>query len=392
MILESLRIKNFRILEDFKIEKLGRLNLIVGKNNSGKSTVLEALRIYAANAEQKLLDEIAREHEESRNLIDGDLLPFQSFFSGRIFPDQEDSPILIGDSSKSSDWLCLEHVYCERFEETTSDDKGGTSTVIKTRTIKKSEKIQDADEIFEAIRISKNQKELSLIEIKRDSSKREKKNRKFSVDGIESTPCSIVPTQDVSMSELADEWDKIALTEYEEQLKTALKFIDDRVEGVAFIKNNNDDYADSESFFFPFRKFKRFAKVKISNFDHPVPLNSMGDGMRKVLRLAVQSFSAKDGFFLIDEFENGLHFSVQKKIWSWLFDLAERFNIQVFATTHSWDCIESFSNVAKEKQHIRAVLLRVGSSQRTSNKGKVIATEFSEETLWAISQADVEVR
>ena len=43
MHLDSLKIKNFRILEDVTIEKLGHVNLIVGKNNSGKSTVLEAL-------------------------------------------------------------------------------------------------------------------------------------------------------------------------------------------------------------------------------------------------------------------------------------------------------------------------------------------------------------
>ena len=47
--LESLQIKNFRMLEDFSVEKLGDVNLIVGKNNSGKSTVLEALRIYASS-------------------------------------------------------------------------------------------------------------------------------------------------------------------------------------------------------------------------------------------------------------------------------------------------------------------------------------------------------
>ncbi len=63
-MLNSLVIKNFRMLEDFKIEKLGRVNLIVGKNNSGKSTVLEALRIYAGNANEELLKTITESHDE----------------------------------------------------------------------------------------------------------------------------------------------------------------------------------------------------------------------------------------------------------------------------------------------------------------------------------------
>ncbi len=58
MHLKSLHIKNFRMLEDFQVSKLGRVNLIVGKNNSGKSSVLEALRIYAGNANPNLLAEL----------------------------------------------------------------------------------------------------------------------------------------------------------------------------------------------------------------------------------------------------------------------------------------------------------------------------------------------
>ena len=61
--LNSLEIKNFRALENFKVDKLGRVNLIVGKNNSGKSTVLEALRIYAGNAQRELLVDIEKSHD-----------------------------------------------------------------------------------------------------------------------------------------------------------------------------------------------------------------------------------------------------------------------------------------------------------------------------------------
>lgn len=64
-MLTNLRIKNFRMLEDLEIPKLGRVNLIVGKNNSGKSTILEALRIYAGKAHPALLREILINHDES---------------------------------------------------------------------------------------------------------------------------------------------------------------------------------------------------------------------------------------------------------------------------------------------------------------------------------------
>ena len=72
--------------------------------------------------------------------------------------------------------------------------------------------------------------------------------------------------------------------------------------------------------------------------------------------------------------------------------LAEQLNIQVFATTHSWDCIESFTKVAVDDQSSEGVLFRMGRSVRTSDNGKVIATVFDENQLQNITQADVEVR
>jgi AAA15 family ATPase/GTPase len=63
-MLTSLKIANFRALKDFHVRQLGRVNLIVGRNNSGKSTVLEAARIYAGNAHRGLLEEIAASHDE----------------------------------------------------------------------------------------------------------------------------------------------------------------------------------------------------------------------------------------------------------------------------------------------------------------------------------------
>jgi len=95
---------------------------------------------------------------------------------------------------------------------------------------------------------------------------------------------------------------------------------------------------------------------------------------------------------LIDEFENGLHYSVQEKVWRLLFELSSKLDIQIFATTHSWDCIESFAKVAKKNKDIEGILFRVGQSVRTSDTGRVISTVFDGEQLYSITQSDVEVR
>jgi AAA15 family ATPase/GTPase len=54
---------------------------------------------------------------------------------------------------------------------------------------------------------------------------------------------------------------------------------------------------------------------------------------------------------LIDEFENGLHYIVQEPLWQMIFTVAQQLNVQVFATTHSEDCLRSFAEVLKDNGH-----------------------------------------
>jgi len=58
LILNSLEIQRFRCFRELRIERLGRVNLIVGKNNVGKSTILEALRLYAIDRARRCVSEI----------------------------------------------------------------------------------------------------------------------------------------------------------------------------------------------------------------------------------------------------------------------------------------------------------------------------------------------
>ncbi len=74
----------------------------------------------------------------------------------------------------------------------------------------------------------------------------------------------------------------------------------------------------------------------------------MGDGLTKLFHIALAVASAPRGILLVDEFENGLHWSVQEKLWIALARAARDFNLQVFCTTHSRDCIESFAAAVKD--------------------------------------------
>lgn len=391
-MLNSLEIKNFRILEDFKVSKLGRVNLIVGKNNSGKSSVLEALRIYAGNANHKLLEQIATGHDEKYYMekneqIESDIqLPFEDFFVGRQFPQDETLAISIGEQVPSDDVLRIEHGFLMEEEYPVKNELGeiiGTRTRLN-RIPNPSSDDTSSEAISHALFVTKGKHLFPNILLDKSSRFTPRFKRRI----YRTLPCSVIPTQFISIDDLADEWDKIRLTEHEEVVKDALRIITPEFEDMAFVKNDESDkYLPRAR-----QSFRRFAKVKVSDSPHPVPLNSLGDGMLRVLQLVLKVFPAKGGFLLIDEFENGLHFSIQEKVWELLFEMAQKLDIQIFATTHSWDCIESFAKAAIAHKDVEGVLFRVGRSVKESNRGKVIATVFDEDALYNITQADVEVR
>ena len=379
MMLKSLTIKNFRMLGDFEVAKLGRVNLIVGKNNSGKSTVLEPLRIYASNARPGVLARIARSHNERTpglaSEADGPL-PYEAFFSGRRFSPDGDNTIFIGQGSSDPDALRIRYGFSVEREEVVTID-GEVDKRIRTHFIAHRRDLQEEDEPVPCLRITR-------------------RNHGYRIRLMDAHPnfiaspfrahdlrCSHIPTQFVSLNELADEWDRIALTADQAIIIEALQIITPEFEGITFVKDTNASGA---------RELQRTARVKLAKFDHPVPLNSLGDGIVRVFQLILKLFAARGGFFLIDEFGNGLHYSVQERVWSLLFRMAAALDIQVFATTHSWDCIESFARVAKADIETEGLLFRVGQSVRTSELGRTIATVFDREQLHNITQTDVEVR
>ena len=390
-MLNSLEIKNFRILEDFKVSKLGRVNLIVGKNNSGKSSVLEALRIYAGNAHRGLLEEIAEGHDETYRLreneqIESDMqLLFEDFFVGRQFPQDEALAISIGELASSDDALRIEHGFLFEEEKLLKDvSREIVEKSISLRRVPKDSLDELSPEIIShALFVTKGKRSFPPIRLDKDTYR-----SLFRMQISGTLPCSVIPTQFISIDDLADEWDNIVFTEHEEVVKDALRIITPEFENLTFVRNDEDNNDPRQMR----QIFRRSAKVKMSDSPHPVPLNSLGDGMLRVLQLVLKVFPAKGGFLLIDEFENGLHFSVQEKVWALLFELAQKLDIQIFATTHSWDCIESFAKAAIARKDVEGVLFRVGRSVKESNRGQVIATVFDEDALYNITQTDVEVR
>ena len=361
LLLGSLEIRNFRAFRDLKIKHLGRVNLLVGKNNVGKTSLLEAIRLYANRASTPtfIWDIMMARREVKQPFVNvRDMLAALKYlFYGRndILPGLQ--PIRIGPINTPQEMLSIT---VDWFVTETHD---GTT---QTRPLGPGEDYT-ADNLSPRFTI---QSAGATIAYPLDPSLPQGVLRLNSNE----IACIFAPASGLSEQRITSLWDNIALTRVEEDVLSALRFIAPGLVNLNFVST-------------PLSGGERIPIVRIKDSEEPLPLYSLGDGMYRALGIALALVNARNGILLIDEFENGLYYTVQPDIWRLIFQVAHRLNIQVFATTHSWDCIEAFQQALQKEQQAEGLLIRLESQQ-----GDVVATAFDEEMLGIATREHIEVR
>ena len=120
-----------------------------------------------------------------------------------------------------------------------------------------------------------------------------------------------------------------------------------------------------------------------------IPVNLMGDGARKMVSILTAIYNSKDGVVLIDEIDNGFHYSVMADLWRILLSASERNHTQVFATTHDLDSIRGLVKAAKDSKSEGIV-----SSYRLQKlpEGELKSYLFSVENLDYAVEQEIEIR
>lgn len=351
LLLDSLEIKGYRCFEHLTIEKLGRVNLIVGKNNVGKTALLEALWIYANHNDQEILRKIIFDRNEITN--NGNIsfeslreygLGFRNlFFSRPPIPSKNQS-------DKNSPYFMIsevENVFEDWFLSTDNREFDDLISDLATSKI--------------TFIYYKHSFELGTPQV----NYLPKINRNFSNLFVSSA--GINPEKQVEF------WDSITLTPSEDEVIKALHILLPDLKRIDFIG-------------YPSGSKNRVPIVRVSNETERVPLKSFGEGMNRLLGISMALVQCQNGMLFIDEIENGLHYSVLPDVWKLIFKTAKDLNVQVFATTHSKDCIEAFAQAAVDSPE-DGMLIRL-----ERHGEKIVAKTIEEDRLAQAVNHDVEVR
>lgn len=379
-MLNSLNIRNYRSLKELKINSLGKVNLITGKNNTGKSTILEAIALYAGKGDLGIIYQFLGERgenfkqtETNKNPTESNIKSLASLFTNRIVGFESENIIsigavedtLFGEQTSSENSISLRFI--KYYDDIQRDNQGAITTRKRTILDNTNEKQIPIFKFGFETRMGKNSYLLSLDE-----------DRPYRY-GYRNIPINsnetfqFIRTRNIDREINGKLFDNIALTEKEQFVIDALKIIENSTERIAFIEENSRE---------------RTAVIKLSSVQSILPLKSMGDGINRILTIILALVNCDNGFLLIDEFENGLHYSVQEQLWKVIFSLSEKLNIQVFATTHSEDCILGFENILNSpSNNLEGKLIRLDNID-----GIIKQVEYNASELKIATDQNIETR
>jgi len=369
-MLRDLTIQNYRCFKDFNIDELARVNLIVGQNNSGKTTFLEAIYLLVNEGNiQFLLDvlksrgELTVEPSRQRN---GEVVSQRHYQILHIF---------YGHQINNFDGA----IHIRSTKEHPLSLKIQPNPIAQQLALPGFEDLVTSGDLFGVLVVSYGEYTPIRIPIRTDGTIGDSRylrlgNTSKLVFPIgSSNQNNFLTTTNKRFAELSVLWDRITLTPKEQSVVEALQILEPDVERISFTSRQTSNSG---------------ILLKLRGQPHPVPLGSMGDGMRRILSIAMAAVSSENGFLWVDEIDTGLYYQTQTDMWRLIFETAQRLNVQVFATTHSWDCIAAFQEALEQSEDSS-----VGKLFRLSRRGEDIrAVEYTPEGLSVAVRQSIEVR
>lgn len=323
-MLKSVSINGYRQLKDFNIDGLSRFNLFVGPNNSAKSSFLEAIFMHCAPLNFNILLSIL-------SIRLGGFSPEPS-----IIFDNLKSLLSISDSNQKISKIIVKSKW------DTNERKTTLAFIENTIDSSLSQKLAGSHGSSNVTYIQHNRESEGGFlagSIVLGFGTNFQKDKEVTIDFVAGQPLRVIPPEiktDISAS-FSDPFmhrrPDSGIEEYSNAVKKGrqgkiikiLNTLDKCINDIVILVSDD----------------KR-PELFVSYGSHGLmPLSNLGDGMRRIILIASQIVNCENGVFLIDELESSIHERALRTFISWLIEICEENNIQMFATTHSLECVDA---------------------------------------------------
>lgn len=344
-MIDSVEIKNFRGIHHSKIDGLSQVNLFFGKNNCGKSSLLEALFLVCGQS-NPLLPVTINNLRTYTGLSENDIRYF-------FYQMNTAKEIAI-----STDGTQLRHLTINMMSEADATGINDISTDIAHRYGLRMQFNTKDGEYSSEVMYDVSQSNQIELKPKIDSRYKEVLKCDF-----------LTPRYDSSAS--IEGLQNIYLNKDEAFLSEALKIIEPMAKDPLFVDS-----------------------VMLVDIGLPqrIPINLMGDGIRKIVSFLTSIYKCRDGVVLIDELSNGFHYSVMKPVWTIVIRAAIKNNVQIFATTHDEDSIRGFQQAALDYMNENGNEVASGFKLQRVADDELKSYRFSVNQLGYAMEQEMEVR
>jgi energy-coupling factor transporter ATP-binding protein EcfA2 len=369
-MISSIQIRDYRGFKEFGMDELGTVNLLVGKNNSGKTSVLEAINLLVSRGEPSALWQVLwrRGEQAFEQAAPSQEMDISHLFRGHeIHQGSKFEFTAKNESPERSVSFLIAELNAEQ-AQANAPRAGNQAPPIPSR-------------FGLAIKSAPNISRIPLLALTPQGG--------LTVEAMQARPrprrgtpdepiTQFITTESLDSNSLVHLWNTIVLTPFEPLVLRALQFIEPQIERIAAQAATQPYYGV---------QYRGGFITKMAGYSQPIPIGSLGDGIWRMLAMAIAITKCKGGVLLIDEIDTGLHHTVMADMWKLIFGTAKDLDVQIFATTHSFDCVHSLAKVCVgnvDPKH-KITLQRVETDKHKS-------IPYSEEEIVIAADKHIEVR
>ena len=370
-MLETLRLDGFRSFDSYELSALARVNLLVGRNNCGKTSLLEAIELLAAKGDPfVLLRSLDRRGEANRAPDSEGRMPLWRANSAHLFYGHDfSSPARVrleGHPGYGSISLRIRPLTPGE-----TNGKADPAHIEETEVMASSLGLEIAGDATE---------EISVLRVGVDGSllfpRFRTRSRRYSETSAKTQPTQFLTACSLNPQAMRTMWDMVQIEGRESEVVSAVRLLVSDLESIHFLASD------------PSHSRVRGAGVLVGlRGARRAPLGSQGDGMRRLLALSLALVNSAGGFLLIDGIDTGLHWTVMRNMWRFVIEAAQQSSVQVFATTHSLDCVRGLASLLADRPDLAPEVCAHKLDRRLDH-----AVALGAEAIRTAVEQDIELR